>query len=173
MLDFAKIKLVCIDVDGTLTDGLYQMSNDGILTKSFYTRDFYGIEQLLRKGLLVYIITQAQDEVIQRQLFRLSGQSAFWCGHINDDRLLLTIECGDKLEQVETVMKAKGWDWENVAYIGDAENDAEVMDKVAFAACPADAIEELKKDINYISDASGGRGAVYEIALYLLEKIGE
>jgi len=37
---FKRIKIVAIDVDGTLTDGKYYISNKGEVSKSFYTRDF-------------------------------------------------------------------------------------------------------------------------------------
>ncbi len=58
---YKEIGLVCFDIDGTLTDGVYQISDKRAVTKSFYTRDFYAIEQLLRAGLMVLIVTQSHD----------------------------------------------------------------------------------------------------------------
>ena len=41
------IKLLVMDVDGTLTDGKINMGPDGELFKSFNIRDGYGINEML------------------------------------------------------------------------------------------------------------------------------
>ena len=61
------------------------------------------------------------------------------------------------------------YSWNNVAYIGDAENDLAAMKRSLYVGCPNDAIEEVKKESNYISDFSGGRGAVYDFLMYILK----
>ena len=41
-----KIKLVCLDVDGVLTDGSIIISGQGELFKQFYVRDGLGIKSV-------------------------------------------------------------------------------------------------------------------------------
>ena len=60
--------------------------------------------------------------------------------------------------------------WDNVAYMGDAENDIPSIKKASFTGCPSDAIEEVKENSNYISDFPGGRGAVYDFCMYIYNK---
>ena len=45
-----KIKLVCLDVDGVLTDGSIIISGQGELFKQFYVRDGLGIKFLRNSG---------------------------------------------------------------------------------------------------------------------------
>jgi 3-deoxy-D-manno-octulosonate 8-phosphate phosphatase (KDO 8-P phosphatase) len=51
--------------------------------------------------------------------------------------------------------------------MGDAENDLPPMNKALFTGCPADAIEEVQENANYISEFEGGRGAVYEFCMHI------
>lgn len=48
-----KIKLVCLDVDGVLTDGSIIISGQGELFKQFYVRDGLGIKFLQDCGIQV------------------------------------------------------------------------------------------------------------------------
>jgi len=60
---------------------------------------------------------------------------------------------------------------ENVAIIGDDVNDMEVMKKIGFTACPADAMATVKSQADVILTKKGGEGCVREfIDAYLLKK---
>jgi len=67
----------------------------------------------------------------------------------------------------------KGWNFDQIAYIGDAENDLECMQKALYTGCPSDAVSIIKGESNYLCDAKGGYGAVYEFCMHILEKIKE
>ena len=56
-----SIKLIVTDVDGTLTDGMYLVSDAGTVSKSFYTRDFNAIQKALTEGFKFLILTSAAD----------------------------------------------------------------------------------------------------------------
>lgn len=167
MIRFSNIKVLVLDVDGTLTDGMYQISEEtGMVTKSFYTRDFYAIERLLRSGIVVFIVTQSHDKVIERQVGRISGHSDFWKECLNSGQLKVLTAVDNKKEAIHAeILKRNDWGWFHVAYMGDAENDLSPMKKALFTGCPADAIEEVRDNSNYISDFPGGRGAVYDFCM--------
>ena len=169
MNKFEKIKLVAFDVDGTLTDGKYLISDKGSVSKSFYTRDFYGIEELLRNGIGVVIITQSHDDVVQAQLQRIASHSEFWKAAITTGLLRLFFACDNKKNKLEEHMAEAGLEWSEVAYMGDAENDLECLDCAGITAVPNDCISIIE-DVNYNCSQLGGSGAVHEFVMYLLEK---
>src|SRR5690606_41705764 len=53
----ARIRLVCFDVDGTLTDGRLYIAADGTETKAFHVHDGLGLSLLRRAGIAVAFIT--------------------------------------------------------------------------------------------------------------------
>lgn len=188
---YSEIKLVCIDCDGVLTDGVYQISESGEVTKSFYTRDFYGIEQLLREGIRVLILTQSHDLVISKQVKRICDHSNFWKNNktgsygiffkgssveealisgIKEKILCVSSAVKNKKKFVEFYLETTDLSWDNVAYIGDAENDLECIELAGFSGCPNDAIPIVRDKAMYPSDYFGGRGAVYDFCMYIIEQ---
>jgi 3-deoxy-D-manno-octulosonate 8-phosphate phosphatase (KDO 8-P phosphatase) len=168
---FKRIKIVAIDVDGTLTDGKYYISNKGEVSKSFYTRDFYAIEKLLRIGIEVIIITQSHDDVIQSQLHRIASHSDFWRNSIVTGSLILFLSCNNKKKTLEEHINEHGLEWGDVAFMGDAENDLECLDCAGISSVPSDCVESIE-DVDYRCISRGGQGSVYEFINYLLEKRG-
>lgn len=172
---YDDIKIVVMDVDGTLTDGIYQISDhrggDSFVAKSFYTKDFYAIEQLLKNDIDVWIVTQSHDHVIEKQISRICCHSKFWTDMVAMDKLKVKTAVDNKKEAIHAeILTRNDCGWHNVAYIGDAENDIECMKKALFTGCPFDAIEEVYEESIYISDFPGGRGAVYDFCMNILKK---
>ncbi len=169
------IAVVSIDVDGTLTDGLYQIDRDGNVVKSFYTRDFCGIQILLEDGIKVVIITQSHDTIIEKQVNRIASHSYIWKEatqgkYIYDDnQLVIKTGCDNKKEVLQEYLERHDLTFENLAHIGDAENDLELLEVAGYTACPADAIEDIT-DVDYRCENKGGRGAVYEFCRHLSVK---
>ncbi len=52
---------------------------------------------------------------------------------------------------------------EDVLYMGDDLPDYELMTSGVFAACPADAAQEIQEIADYVSEKKGGEGAVRDI----------
>ena len=153
-MDKKNIKLCFFDLDGTLTDGRYNVSSDGILMKSFHTRDFRGLSMLQSMNVSVYIITSAIDPTIKYKINSLPEKSKkFLC-------LLSDIE--DKKKEIESLLSGTNIGWENIAYMGDDVNDLECMKLAAWTGCPADAVDEIKEEANCICTKNGGYGAVRE-----------
>ncbi len=57
------IKIVVMDVDGTLTDGIVYIGNDGELCKGFYVRDGIGILNLMKAGMIPVVLLQENPEL--------------------------------------------------------------------------------------------------------------
>lgn len=144
-----NIKLLVMDVDGTLTDGKIYMSADGELLKAFNIKDGYAIAHLKDKQIVPVIITGRSSEILVRRCREL-GIVELYQGIEDKPAKLLSI-C--EKYQVET---------SNVAYIGDDLNDLECMKICGCSAAPADAVEEVLSCVDYICKHRGGEGAVRE-----------
>ena len=62
---------------------------------------------------------------------------------------------------------------EEVAFLGDDIIDIPVLKAVGFSAAVADALDVVKKSVDYITKHSGGRGAVRELCDLILQAQGK
>ena len=144
-----EIKLLVMDVDGTLTDGKIYMSADGEIMKAFNIKDGYGIVRLKEKGIIPVIITGRSSEIVANR-----------CKELGIEELHQGIE--DKKSKLLEVCDKYHFEVSNVAYIGDDLNDLECMKICGITAAPADAMEEILNTVNYVCRHKGGDGAVRE-----------
>ena len=61
------IKLIVLDVDGTLTDGRLYMDDKDNCLKAFDVKDGFAIAQWIKLGGLVAIITGKTSEIVRRR----------------------------------------------------------------------------------------------------------
>lgn len=155
-----NITTIFLDIDGTLTDGKVYLDDGRNEFKSFDVKDGLMVVSTIELGYDIIIMTGRQSQVVARRAEEL-GIKEFYQGIRN------------KKEAVEKLMEEKGFSYENLAYLGDDLNDYAVMDKCAFAGCPADAAAEIKEISDFISKFEGGHGAVREILSYILKEKGE
>ena len=145
-----KIKLLFMDVDGTLTDGKIYMGENGEVMKAFDVKDGYAIKEILpRLGIIPVIITGRTSRIVENRAKELGITELYQGKH-------------DKLDTMLAVMKKYDCTKENAAYIGDDILDIVCMKECALAACPADAVQEVKDICQYICKSEAGRGAVRE-----------
>ena len=62
---------------------------------------------------------------------------------------------------------------EEVAFIGDDIVDIPVLKSVGFSVTVADAMDVVKKQVDYVTKNRGGRGAVREICDMILQAQGK
>ncbi|KKN30854.1 hypothetical protein LCGC14_0829790 [marine sediment metagenome] len=177
-INYNNIKISIFDLDGTLTDGIYQVNSEGITTKSFYTRDFSALEQLLKNNIKIIIISQSNDLCVWQRInnIRTKTRSDIWKDAFDKRRIILFQGIDNKRSHIEQLVLplfgcyGKTFSWHQVAYMGDAENDIECMKKAHYTGCPSDAIEEVKENSNYVSNYSGGKGCVYDFVMHILRE---
>lgn len=145
-----KIKLLVMDVDGTLTDGKIYMGENGEIMKAFNVKDGYAIAHMLPEmGIIPVIITGRKSKIVENRAKEL-GITELYQG------------VGDKLAQLKIVAEKYNAAPEEIAYIGDDLNDLECVEYCGFTACPADAVEEVKRKVTLVCKKNGGDGAVRE-----------
>lgn len=154
----SKIKLFLTDVDGVLTDGGMYYCESGDEFKKFNTRDGMGFELLRKAGIKTGIITSENTKIVERRAAKLKV-----------DYLYQGKRAGGKLAAAQEICKKENITLENVAYIGDDINCMDLLIGAGMAACPADAMNEIKNiDSIKILSIKGGEGVVREFVELLL-----
>lgn len=151
----SDIKVFAMDVDGVLTDAGMYYTEDGNELKKFNTRDGLGIRLLREAGIIPAIITSDRTNIVQRRAQKLGIEYVFQ-----------GVE--NKLSVVESLILKLGIGWDQLAYIGDDVNDLSVIKRAGFSAAPADAVEIVRRSVDYVCDAKGGHGCVREICDLIL-----
>lgn len=145
-----NIKMLVMDVDGTLTDGHIYVGADGEMMKAFYVQDGYAIAHILpEKKIVPVIITGRSSTIVEKRAKELK---------ITNFHQGVT----DKLAKLKEVAAELGAKPEEIAYIGDDVNDLDCIRYCGYSACPADAVPEVLDSVNYVCKRDGGRGAVRE-----------
>lgn len=140
------IRVLLFDVDGVLTDGGVYVHGDGSESKRFDIKDGAGIVIARRAGLVVGLISARQ-----------SASTAHRARQLGLD--LVQQGVTDKAAALADLMATHGWPAESIAYMGDDVVDLPVMRRVGLAACPADAVPEVRASAHLVSSCPGGRGA--------------
>ena len=149
------IKLLAMDVDGTLTDGKIYIGTQGEVMKAFNVKDGYAIANILPKmNITPIIITGRASEIVSKRASEL-GITHVYQG------------VKDKLDKLRELTNEFNLTLENVAYIGDDINDIECIEHVGVSACPSDAVDSIMRVSDYICASCGGDGAVREFIEYL------
>ncbi len=150
-----KIKLFITDVDGVLTDGRIILGNNGEEFKFFHVHDGKGIQLAHEAGIKTAIITGRESELVKRRADELSIKEV----HQN---------IKDKIKVFNGILKKYKVKEDQVAYIGDDVNDLDILKRVGLAFTPANGVEAVKEEVDYITDKEGGQGAVREALEFIL-----
>jgi len=152
------IKLLILDVDGTMTDGGMYFSENGDQIKKYNTKDGMAIKYIINKGIHVGIISHGYKINMVQQRADLLGIQKVYVGR------------EDKTEILQNWCAELGITLNQVAYIGDDVNDKEVMEVVGLSACPKNAVKSIKKIADVILTKNGGDACVREfIDDYIME----
>ena len=149
-----NIKLIVLDVDGTLTNGKIYIDNNKVETKAFNVKDGIAIAKWTALGGKAAIITGRNSTITEYRGKELGIQ-------------LIRQGIKNKSLALKEILVQENIELSEVCYIGDDINDYGVMQGVGFSGCPSDACIEIREISHFISKEKGGNGAVREI----LEKI--
>jgi YrbI family 3-deoxy-D-manno-octulosonate 8-phosphate phosphatase len=144
------VRLLCVDVDGVLTDAGMYYGPDGEVLKKFNTRDGMGLARVREAGVAVAIISGEDSAIVYARAAKLKIDEVF-SGVAN------------KLDVVNDLAASHNIAPDEVAYIGDDLNDLTAMECVGFACAVADAADPIKAMAHYVAQRRGGDGAVREV----------
>lgn len=160
----ARIKLVCFDVDGVLTDGGVILGDAGgtrVELKRYDIQDGLGIRMLQQAGLRTAIITGRESESVALRARELEVDDVI------QDRQ------ARKVPALRALLGRHGLDWSDVAFVGDDLPDLGVLRLVGLPVAVANAAPEAKRAATLTLTRRGGEGAVREFCETLLRARGE
>jgi len=159
----ANIRMLLMDVDGVLTDGkvfgVPDPSGSIVETKGFDTQDGIALQWLSWKGLVTGVISGRISPATEERA-KQCNMTYVYQGHI------------EKIPIVEEILTRSGIPASRVAYMGDDLADVVVMNRVGLSIAPANARPEVKRSVQYVTEAAGGQGAVREVCELLLKTQG-
>jgi 3-deoxy-D-manno-octulosonate 8-phosphate phosphatase (KDO 8-P phosphatase) len=159
-IDFSKIQFILMDCDGVLTDGSLLYMPDGNVIKNFHAHDGYGIERGHHHGLKFAIISGRSADANKHRAKRLKIEELYE-------------DCKDKLSAGEEIAKKYGLKMDNFCFVGDDSFDIPLLKAVGFSCAPPEAVEEVRREVDFITTVHAGRGCIREIIDLILKKQGK
>ena len=159
MQRIANIKLAAFDVDGTFTDGRLYYDADGRVLKGFSAQDGMGLQLLHRAGIKRGFITGRHDRATEAR-----------ANYLDVDFYKPSV--GDKAEVLAQLAEEYGITLDECLFAGDDLNDLTGLRSAGVSIAVANAVPAVKQYVDYITDSTGGSGAVREIVELILEAKG-
>lgn len=159
-IDYSKIELLVLDVDGVLTDGLLTFTSGGQELKTFHVRDGTGLRYWKRVGHKFALISG-----------RRSACTGHWAAEYQPDAIHRGAK--DKLPAYDRTLAALGFTDEQTAVVGDDLPDIPLMRRCALAVAVNDAMPEVKKAAHIVAPFGGGAGAVRWLVQTILVHAGK
>ena len=159
----AKIKLLLMDVDGTMTDGgvtlLSQTDGTALEIKTFDAHDGQGLTLAQTAGLRTGCITGRESAALLRRAQEMKMEFVYMKQPV-------------KMPAYEEILRKAGVSDSAVAYIGDDLPDIPLMRRAGLAVAVGDAVPEVKEAAHYTTRALAGHGAVREVVELILKSKG-
>lgn len=150
-----RIRYLLLDVDGVMTNGTLFFDESGREMKGFSIYDGHGIVLLRTAEIGVGILSGRTSSVVSWRAKELRIEDVYQGIH-------------DKVAAYEIILKKRQLQDEEVAYIGDDLIDLPVLRRAGLSVAVANAIEGVKKEVDWVTKRRGGEGAVREVIDFLL-----
>ncbi|MEP6700543.1 MAG: HAD hydrolase family protein [Bacteroidota bacterium] len=147
---FKKITTFIFDVDGVLTDGTVLVLENGLQARRMHIKDGFALQMAIKNGYRVKIISGGNSPQVVERLEKLGI-------------LDIQISVLDKKTFLADYMTANKLKKEEVLYMGDDLPDIPAMSVVGLPCCPADAANEVKEIVQYVSPLNGGFACVRDV----------
>jgi 3-deoxy-D-manno-octulosonate 8-phosphate phosphatase (KDO 8-P phosphatase) len=158
-----QIKVLLMDVDGTLTDGgvtlLSQSDGSALEIKTFDAHDGQGLTLAHTAGIRTGVITGRESAALRRRCKELGIEFVYEKQPV-------------KIAAFEDVLRKAGVSESEVAFLGDDLPDMTVMRRVGLAVAVGDAAIEVKRIAHHTTGATGGKGAARETVELILKSKG-
>jgi 3-deoxy-D-manno-octulosonate 8-phosphate phosphatase (KDO 8-P phosphatase) len=159
----AQIKLLLMDVDGTMTDGgvllLSQPDGSALEIKKFDAHDGQGLTLAHTAGIRTGCITGRESPALLRRAHEMKM-----------DYIYMKIPL--KMPAYEEILAKAGVKDTEVAFVGDDLPDIPILKRVGLAVAVGDAVVDVKKVAHYTTKAHAGKGAIREAIELILKSKG-
>ncbi len=151
----AQIKLLLTDVDGVMTDGSVYIGGEAEI-KRFHIQDGLGLHFLQRTGIRVGWISRRPSQATQRRAQELKID-------------FLAQDPVGKMPAARRILAEAGLRFDQVCYVGDDLVDLALLNAAGVSVAVANAVPEVKQMAHYITQATGGNGAIRELSELILK----
>src|SRR2546426_12059554 len=159
----AQIKVLLMDVDGTMTDGgvtlLSQTEEIALEIKTFDAHDGQGLTLAHTAGLRTGCITGRQSSALLRRAHEMNMEFIYMKQPL-------------KMPAYEEILRKAGMSDSAVAYIGDDLPDIPLVRRAGRAIAVGNAVPEVKQIAHDTTKALAGNGAVREAIELILRSKG-
>lgn len=155
-----NIKAFVFDVDGVFTDGSVYLLPGGNMSRVMNVLDGYAVVKALKNNYIIGVITGGNDEMVKHRINYLGIEDYYAKSH-------------DKMADFEDFKKKHQLKNEEILTMGDDIPDLHIMQNSAIAACPENAVPEIKEIAAYISPVKGGSGAVRDVIEQVMKVQGK
>jgi 3-deoxy-D-manno-octulosonate 8-phosphate phosphatase (KDO 8-P phosphatase) len=152
-----KMRILFLDVDGTLTDGVIGWDTRGD-QRNFFVRDGIALDWARDTGLLPVVISGRDSDAVR--------------GRMADLHLEHYLGIKDKVAVAEEVLAREEVLWNACAAVGDDLPDVPLMKRVGWPIAVADAVQQVKAVAKSTTVHDAGRGAVREVVEMILRHNG-
>jgi len=158
----ARTQLVCLDVDGVLTDGriVYGPRGREEELQFYHVQDGIAIEWLRAHGIAVVWISGRGSRTTEVRAAELGVSE-------------LHTRVKDKRAVLEDVQRRLGIGADATVVMGDDLPDLALLGACSVFAAPHNAVAEVRARAALVTRASGGAGAVRELACAILAARGD
>jgi YrbI family 3-deoxy-D-manno-octulosonate 8-phosphate phosphatase len=150
------IDAVVLDFDGTQTDDRVLIDSEGRETVAVHRGDGLGVAALRRAGLPVLILSTETNPVVAARARKLRIPVIHG---VDRKDLALKQWCEERAIAPERVL-----------YVGNDVNDLPCFDLVGWPVAVASAHDVVRAAARSVTSASGGNGAIREVASWILGK---
>lgn len=148
-------KLLLIDIDGTLTDATtnWQGPEQGWCQR-YSTRDGEALRRMAGHGVNLAALSRNRTRCARERMLGL-GINIQWLG------------VSDKVAAFEQALSHYEVNSQEVAYIGDGPEDAQIFVMAGLGVAVADAHPHALRTSDHVLDRPGGGRAIEELEMYL------
>ncbi len=147
---FKPITTFIFDIDGVLTDGTILVLENGLQARRMNIKDGFSLQMAIKKGYRVMIVSGGNSPQVANRLENLGVYD-------------VNMSVLNKKSFVADYMAKNNLAKEQVLFMGDDLPDLVVMSIVGLPCCPADAVNEVKEAVLYISPVKGGDACVRDV----------
>ncbi len=155
----AAVELLCLDVDGVMTDGSIRIDDNAVETKRFHVRDGMGIRIWTRLGYHVALITGRSGHSVRHRAAELGIEHVIQASD-------------DKAASLDAVLAKLSLQPAQTAILGDDLPDLAMLRMAGYPMAVADAVAEVLQVAAFVTTHAGGDGAVREAIEHLLSAKG-
>ena len=153
-----NIRAFVFDVDGVMTDGKLMLLEGGEWLRQMHIKDGFAIKHAITSNYKICVISGSGSEAIRERLLALG---------VADIDIVLHAE--DKMDAYNNFLLERKLHISETLYMGDDIPDLDCIKAAGLAACPADAVQEIKQHAHFITQANGGDACVREVIELVLK----